>query len=394
MDYLHVDFHSGIFYTSSTFPLMVMDIPPERTHRVLVVDDDAGFREITYLTLADQGYDVHTARNGPEALAATRTQSYDLILLDLQMPGMDGKEVLRVLREESPLSDVMMVTGYRDVGIAVELIKLGAREYITKPFEPTDFLQRVKSALRAREAEARLRAAQQEFTSRLLYDLRTPLLTMRSSVDVLRKNMAGPTTEQQQSLLGNILDTVGNLTTLLNDMIDLSVFESGSVELEKLPTNLDELIPGVCARFMPQSHAKKITFDVTVSPDVPTVELDAEKITQVMENLLDNAIKYTPEGGTITVSVAGMEKQLHGKLCECVEVSVRDSGIGIAEDELMLIFDKYKEVLTKKSSAQRTTGLGLAICRGIVEAHRGAMAAVSHPGKGSTFSFVLPLNPS
>jgi len=180
------------------------------------------------------------------------------------------------------------------------------------------------------------------------------------------------------------------MDALLSDMIDLSLFESGRVDIEKLPVNLDEIVPAISTRFITRASAKHIEFIISVNDSTPTVTLDPNKIEQVIHNLIDNAIKFTPDGGTIKIQVSPVEKYIEGQNREFVEVKVSDTGIGIATEELPFIFDKYKNFLSGNASQQKTTGLGLAICKSIVEAHGGKMSAESSLGNGSSFTFLLP----
>ena len=359
---------------------------------LLIVDDDDDFRKVITMALSDEGFEVDDSATGEDAIKAARNREYDLILLDINMPVLDGVQTLKILRQETPSTDFVMITGYQDVQLAVESIKLGAKEYLTKPIEPADLVQRVRSVLRAHTAEARVKELQAEFTSRLLHELRSPLNTVKSAIGFLTKGMAGPTTDQQQDVLTHIDNNLSKMIALLNDMIDLTQFESGRVDIEKLPTNLDEFIPPICRRIEPHAKAKKLVLNINIDQNVPTIELDQDKIEQAITNLLDNAIKYTNEGGTITVQAATIQKSVNKKQKEFVEITVSDSGVGIPKEELPFVFDKYKEFLTGKSSKQKTTGIGLAICRSIIEAHQGTMSVESAVDKGSSFKCYLPVD--
>jgi len=385
-----VDFQKNFLYHGHQNRWDSMKQRVERIAKVLVVDDEDAFRMLIAHTLGDEGFDVHEASNGEDALSMLRERSYDLALLDMKMPGMDGIEVLKAIRKESPLTECIMITGYQDITLAVESIKLGAKEFLTKPVNPGELIHRVKSVLRAHMAEARLKELQSDFTSKLLYELRSPLHSVASAVEFLAKATAGPITAQQKETLKQISENLDKMDAMLNDMIDLTLFESGGLEIEKLPTNLDELVPAVCVRLKPQATAKHINLAVDVRKDIPTMALDPDKIEQVLTNLIENGIKYTPKGGTIRVSAAMTQQTIEDKKREFVVVAVADSGVGIPKEELPFVFDKYKEALTGKISTQKTTGLGLAICRSIVQAHHGTMKAESEVGKGSTFKFFLP----
>ena len=377
---------------SSTYGKKIMQDINARPPALLIVDDDGDFRSLVKGALKDEDYEVDDASTGEGAIKASRARNYDLVLLDIKMPVMDGIQALKILRKETPSTDVVMISGYQDLHLAIEAIKLGAKEYLTKPVDTSDLVQRIKSALRAHAAEKRLKELQAEFTSRLLHELRNPVNTVKSAVDFLTKGMAGPLTEQQQDVLSHIENNIGDMAARVNDMIDLNQFESGLVDLEKIPTNLDELLPAVCARLEPQVKSKKLALNVSVDRNVPTLELDPEKIEQAVGNLLENAIKYTGEGGSISVKAAAAQEKSGNQTKEIVEITVADTGIGISKEELPFVFDKYKEFLTGRTSKQKTTGLGLAICRSILTAHNGSVTVESAAGKGSTFTVRLPVD--
>jgi two-component system sensor histidine kinase/response regulator len=355
--------------------------------RVLVVDDDDAFRMSSKLALDEEGFLVEESSSSEDAIALVRQRDYDVVLLDISLPGMDGMQALKIIRQESPSSDVVMMTGYQDVHTAVEAIKLGALEYLLKPIDPDDLAQRMKSLVRAHAAEQHIKNLQTEFTSRVLHEIAVPLATVHSAIGFLSKGMAGDLTDQQRDVLEHIEQNLSKMKTLLHDMIDLTLFESGQVTLERLATNLDELVPAICLRFKSQAAAKGIGLTVEVVDSIPTLEVDSGKIEQVVSNLLQNAITYTERDGSIIVRVtAANQGDVDG-----VEISVSDSGIGIPPGEVPFVFDKYKELFTKRVSSHKTTGMGLAICRSIVEAHRGTMSVLSEPGKGSAFRLFLPI---
>lgn len=364
------------------------------THRastLLVVDDDGKFRTFALESLAGEEIAVTSVGSGREALDAWNTGSYDLILLNLKLPDMSGKDVFKSLLEKSSAPDVMIVANSKDIDAAVELLKLGAKEYFTKPIDPADFVQRVKSALRSRMAEQRLKHLHSEFESRLMHDLRSPLRTIGSTLDYLKNDIAGMLSQQQQLLLENMKASITQMDTLLSDMIDFNLLESGTAEMEKLPTNLDELLPAICERFKPRAAAKNITLEFKTRSNIPTIEADPARIEQVFNSLLENGIKHTNAGGSITLTLSPVKLPLNGRDRDCIEITVTDTGVGIPQEEQPLLFDKYKDLLLGKSFHRQTTDLGLAICRNIVDAHNGTITVESESGKGTSFRILLPL---
>jgi signal transduction histidine kinase len=364
-----------------------MEPEQAKTYSLLVVDDDEGFRNVIKDILAEAGYAVDDAGDGKTAVDAASKTPYDIIVLDVKMPGMDGMEALKLIRQYSPGSDILMLTGVHDISIAVEAVKLGAREFLTKPIETDALLQNIRTTLRARAAEKKVKELEIEFSSRLLYELRNPITIGKSGVGFLLKGMAGPLSDQQFEVLSNMELNIDKLLVILSDMIDLTKLESGKVNLKMAQANLNEFLPRIGTLYEPRAKAKKVSFAIDLQKDLPVIQMDAEKINQVISNLLDNALKYTNEGGSITLKAVQVPQEDK----HYAALTVQDSGVGIPPDELPYVFDKYKEFLTGKTSQKKTTGLGLAICRKIVEAHHGSITAQSEVGKGSSFTFLLPV---
>lgn len=363
------------------------------TARILVVDDEDLFRQMLLSWLKGDGYAVESAADGEQAIAMVQSIPFDLILLDIRMPVVDGIGVLKYVKEHYPHIEIIMLTGYEDVRIAVECMKLGASEFLTKPIDSDGLSARIRSILRARDAELKVDALQTEFNSMLLHDLHTPLNSLKTTLQYIINGMAGPLVEQQEQLMRYIDATAERVLTLVKDALDLTAFEAGKVHLDKKPTNLEQLMKRVIQWLDIVARAQKRSIRLEVEPGLPDISVDANKTEQVLSNLINNAIKYNREGGTVTVRVSrsSMVDELGKHERPCIQIDVSDTGVGITEQEVPLIFDKHKQLITGKASELKTTGLGLAICKTIVEAHRGKIWAESEVGKGSKFSVALPL---
>jgi signal transduction histidine kinase len=211
------------------------------------------------------------------------------------------------------------------------------------------------------------------------HELKTPLTAMRTSAQVLEA--AGIATETKREMLDIILRNIDRQTNLVNDLLDLSRIESGRMKLKFERVSLDSLIADSIESVKHAASEKGIKQNLELSESLSSVKGDREKLTQVVINLLNNAIKFTPRSGEITIKTI----ELNGQ----VEVKVRDTGIGIPPEDLDKVFDKFYQVDSTLTREAGGTGLGLAICKGIVEAHNGKIWAESELGKGSTFIFTL-----
>ncbi|HTP80501.1 MAG TPA: response regulator [Bacteroidota bacterium] len=362
--------------------------------RILIADDEDPLRQTIAAWLGDEGFSVDDARDGVEAIKKVQSSDYDIAILDIKMPGANGLEVLRYIKKNSPTTEVVMATGMSDVSMAVEAMKLGAREYLTKPIDMDQLVPQLRSLLKTRDAEDRIRRLQSEHTSRLLYDLHNPIAGLKQSIGYLLKGMAGSLGDHQKELLGYMTSSIDRVIMLLTDMMDLTKLEGGRVRLNKGIGNLGTTVTNAAQEFRVPIQSNKITLDVSAENDLPPLEFDSQKIEQVLQNFLSNAVKYTPAQGAIVVQVrkVALVVEEGQQPSEHLMVSVFNSGPGIPKDQIPLIFDRYRDLVAGGGeNKNRSTGLGLIICQRIIEAHNGKIWVESEPGKGATFYFALPV---
>jgi signal transduction histidine kinase len=360
---------------------------------VLIADDEDPLRMTVAAWLKDEGFEVDQAADGEEAIRKIQSKDYDVAILDIKMPGANGLEVLRYAKKNSPYTEVIMMTGMSDVSMAVEAMKLGSREYLTKPVDMDQLVPQLKAMLKKRDAEDRIRRLQTEHTSRLLYDLHNPIAGLKQSIGYLLKGMAGPLGDHQKELLGYMTSSIDKVIGLLTDMMDLTKLEGGRVRLNKGIGSLEGTVNHSTQEFRVPLQANKVTLDVYVEPELPPIECDSEKVEQVLQNFLSNAVKYTPAQGAVVVQVRKVALVLEEgqQPADFEMVSVFNSGPGIAKEELPLIFDRFRDIVKGKTEKDRMSGLGLIICQRIVEAHNGKIWVESEKDKGATFYFALPI---
>jgi signal transduction histidine kinase len=224
---------------------------------------------------------------------------------------------------------------------------------------------------------------QADFTAMIVHDLRSPLMNICGTAELMEQGFFGEVNEEQKKWLQRLQSNGKNLVNLISDFLDLSKLESGRLELNREEIDLRGLIDSTLENFQIMAKSKKIALQRKLSPALPAVRADARRLDQVLSNLVSNAIKFTSAGGSIEVGAAAQDG--------AARVWVKDTGVGIAPGEIATLFDKYRQSMSGKCSDQKGTGLGLVICKMIVEAHGGKIWAESEPGKGATFSFSLPL---
>lgn len=221
-----------------------------------------------------------------------------------------------------------------------------------------------------------------DFFSVMSHELRTPLSSIREGTSLLLEGVAGEASEKQQRLLTIISDESNRLIDLVNSFLAMAKMEAGMMEYEFTPGNLNELIQKVMREMEPLGVSRKIALE-TSTPALPPIRMDSEKLLQVLRNLIGNALKFTPEGGSVRVEARQLGRQ--------VRVEVSDTGPGLSRTEMAVVFDRYRQASAAGSNRLRGTGLGLSIVQNVIKAHGGRVWAESTPGEGSTFVFLLPV---
>ena len=358
---------------------------------ILIVDDEESLRLTLRLRLTAQGFNVLLAEDGEAGLEMLKTHKVDLVLLDISMPKMDGMETLSRMTAQYPNIDVMMLTGFTDFSTAIDCLKKGAKDYLVKPIEITELVSRVRSSLRARTSERMLKETQSAFMSTFLHDMLNPLKTIGASIEQLKESADGKLNSDQNILLDYLADLSERLIQRVHNAIDLSLFEEGKIMLDKKPLNIEMFIQTVYLRHEIAARRKKLQFEKLIEKDLPQVSCDFDRLDTVVNCLLDNAIKYSQEGGTVTINARKTKMPQDGRTLEGIEVVVKDEGKGIPADEIAGIFSTVKQDTTAPAGEMKMPSYGLAIVKHIIEAHNGVLKVTSEPEKGSTFSFVLPL---
>ncbi|HXA18585.1 MAG TPA: response regulator [Thermoanaerobaculia bacterium] len=363
---------------------------------VLVVDDDAGNRDVLSRRLKWQGHDVTTASNGSDALKMMRETAFDLVLLDIMMPDMDGYEVLGHIKADERLLHipVIMISALNELQSVVRCIEAGAEDYLSKPFNPILLKARIDSCLekkRFRDRETALYEQLQANYERLqeveklrddmrnmiVHDLRTPLTAMIVGVEMLKQD--GALDAMQHEIVAIAAGGGKTLLGMINDLLDVEKMESGSARLQYDELFADVLVAGALDQVASLALAGENTLITDIAPGLPVFAGDRNKLSRTLVNLIANAIKFT-HGGTVTIAVTRDDNK-------SMRFSVRDTGEGIPSEAFEKIFEKFGQLDSRRVG----TGLGLAFCKLAVEAHGGHIEVGSTLGIGSTFSFSIPL---
>ncbi|MGD9368897.1 MAG: response regulator [Desulfobacteraceae bacterium] len=473
---------------------------------VLVVDDEKRIRDACIKMLSSEGYEARGAASADAALQMIEDQHFDIILLDLMMPGISGLDALVQIRSRHPESVVIVITGYATVEHSIEAMKNGAFDFIPKPFSPSDLrlvitkavthistlqdMANEKSRMRVMinhltdgvmTSDSQNRVAQvnpaflkligysgprpigrsataivdnetisamidrvleapddepieaseelcldsdmgghakaisarcipfrdrlgrnlgtitvlhditalkemdrvkSDFVSMVSHEIRSPMNSVLMQLKVVTDGLAGETTPKQQEILSRASEKITALTTLASELLDLAKIESGLITRESEEVQMAGLLEDQVAFHRPRAREKSIRLELAPLPALPILMANRFNLEEVFSNLIGNAINYTRADGEITVSAA-----VEG---DYVVVKVADTGMGIPEEDLARIFDRFYRVKNEKTRHIIGTGLGLPIVKSIVDAHNGLIRVASKPDCGTTFSVLLP----
>ncbi|MBN1103603.1 MAG: response regulator [Deltaproteobacteria bacterium] len=474
--------------------------------KILVVDDEERIRDACQMMLVNEGYEVALAENGFAGLKKIEEEHFDILLLDLMMPGMRGIDLLTHVKDKHPDTLVIVITGYATLEHAIEAMKKGAFDFVSKPFSPQDLrsvtgkaieyirtlediaheksrmgvlINHISDGVMATDAQKRVALAnpaflkmtghpgdsvigkpvtdliqnesllqvidkalampaeefgevteelaegtlddkgesvlavrcvpfrdrlhrnlgtvtvmhditalkkmdqmKSDFVSMVAHEIKGPMNSVLALVKVIRDRLAGDLTEKQEELLGRVSEKIKGLADMTAELLDLSKIESGLITMEKEKLHIEPLLRDQVAFHLPKAEARKIRLSLAPLPELAPVLANQRSLEEVVSNLIGNAIRYTPEGGSILLSAAADGER--------VRISVQDTGFGISKEEQERIFERFYRVKTDQTRFIAGTGLGLAIVKSIVEAHNGAIRVESEPGKGSTFHVYLP----
>lgn len=366
---------------------------------ILAVDDTPANLHLLGGILLSSGYHVQVAEDGESALKLVHSMSFDLILLDIQLPDIDGFEVCRLLKADPQTHEipVIFISAYADTSTVLRGFDLGGVDYITKPFQVKEVLARVANHLtlvrqrkqiealweQDRQRYEMLDQMKNRFIQMATHDLRNPLNIILGYAVLLEDvEVSERDAEFVRQAAHELQRSTDKMRTLVTDMLDLARLEVRA-QLTKTPISVTTFLERSLVGFQTLANQKQIVLKCIPPAEDITVLGDVDRIERVIDNLLSNAIKYTPPGGHVEVTALANSEQ--------VTIQVSDTGLGIPEEEMPRLFEAFFRSASPEHLKIEGTGLGLSIVKSIVEQHGGQVSATSQFGKGSTFSFTLPL---
>ena len=356
--------------------------------RILIIDDEEVVLDSCTRILKSGAYKIATATNGRLGLDLVKDFQPDLIYVDLKMPGISGIEVIQKIRETDPTIVVIVITGFATVSSAVEAMKNGAYDFLPKPFTPDEFrliTQRgldkrglILETIQLRREKEMLR---EQFAAIVSHELKAPLGAVQQNLFVLISELSNQLTEDQKARFARMQTNISDLINLI-----LTWLRVLSVDVMKLrenfkPTSISTIITKATESVIPHATRKDVEIISTVNEPLPQVNGDEGTLVETVVNILGNAIKYSRTGSQIILKAEEIEDN--------IIITIEDTGIGISKEDLPYIFNDF---YTGKDGQkiEKSTGLGLAITRRIIEAHNGSVSVESELGKGATFIIRIP----
>ena len=354
---------------------------------VLVVDDEPLNRSLMRAALGPTCR-VIEAESGPQALELIATETVDLVLLDIMMPRMDGYEVCRRIKSgpQESFLPVLLVSALGEQADRNRGLEAGADDFVGKPFDRRELLLRTRAFLRLRDQDklirkqladlARLQAAKDDLVALLVHDLRSPLAGVVAYLQLLQDDVTGRSASDVKMALQSADAMLGRL----EEALQVRLLEEGRLDVRRESVTLPSMVSETVVPMEAVARRKGVQFARTVEGE-PIAQLDGKLVRRSMENLLSNALKYTPRGGDVSLAVRSGERE--------VEIEVADRGPGIPDDLKSSLFEKFGSIEVKKGGVRKGFGLGLYLVKLVAQGHGGAVSVEDRPGGGSIFRMRL-----
>ncbi|MEW6714471.1 MAG: hybrid sensor histidine kinase/response regulator [Nitrospirota bacterium] len=431
---------------------------------ILIIDDDANLRKTLTDILTVKGYKTLAAENGAEGLSLLRQHTVHLALIDLRLPDISGLDVLNRIRADHPHTEAIILTGNATLDSAIEATNKGAFTYLQKPYDIDQLILHIRHAIEKQQADEKIRQYQEHledlvrertaelekevtdrkcaekeivklnedmrkrimeleeakiladagirargaFLANISHELITPLNSIIGFSQILLDGLGGQMNEQQRDYAELILQGGNRLHETLKEIVQFAGMEAGQLQFRVDRFLLNDLLKSSLDALKKKAAVQGVALSLEVGlPQETEIEADRGKLKQVLFNLLDNAVKFTPAGGSVRVAARLVDSSwliAHGKIGvssepsamnyepgrKFVEVSVADTGIGIKEEDMPRLFQPFQQLESPYTKTYKGTGLGLMLAQELLKLHNGTIWAESEYGKGSKFTFVIP----
>jgi signal transduction histidine kinase len=366
---------------------------------VLAVDDILQNLQVLGAILMDEGYEVSIAQSGIEALEALEHDTPDLILLDVMMPNMTGFEVCEKIKQNPTLAaiPIIFLTAKSEIEDIVRGFKLGGVDYITKPFNKDELLVRINTHLNLKFARdliikqntrlEQLNLEKNEFLGIAAHDLKNPLTAIKGLSEVLADPNSGLDKDEILDFSKMILHSSEFMFQIIIDLLDINAIEEGKINFNIEEIDAFELLKLVSNKFRMRAEDKRIKLNLIPNNDTLHAFADPGRCQQILDNLVSNAIKFSPFDRNIWIAASKTVDEKY------IKIEVKDEGPGISEDDMKKLFGKFTRLSARPTNNENSTGLGLSIVKRLVEEMRGRIYCESKLGEGAKFVLELPTEP-
>ena len=372
--------------------------------RILLVEDDEDDYLITrdlLFEIAAVQYDIRWEKTYGDGLAAIGQNAHDVALIDYRLGGESGIDIIReAVRLGSPAPTILL-TGAGDRAIDMAAMEAGAADFLDKTtltgplldrsiryamaqaVDRRSLIEKSVSLVGAKEQAELANRAKSEFLANMSHELRTPLNAIIGFSEIMKDELSGPVNNPYyKEYVRDIYVSANHLLEVINDILDVSKVEAGKIELQETVVDLDNAIQSAMRLVIERAGEADVKIEFSPPPDLPRLYADARRVKQMLLNLLSNAVKFTPAGGRVTIETKTAS--------DGITISVADTGIGIAEDKIAMVFTPFAQVDGSLKRKYEGTGLGLSLTKGLIEIHGGSIALESAPGQGTTVSLWFP----
>ena len=358
---------------------------------ILIVDDNPNNLKVVAGVLKEKGYDFRMAKSGKSALNILEKTKPDLILLDVQMPEMDGFETCKRIKQDESNANIPVVylTANTDSDSIKKAFISGGVDYVTKPFNPIELLARIKTHIKLKKQAEELvlqNATKDKFFSIISHDLKNPIASIIGFSELLNEDYKDIERSKIEKFTAIINKSANFTLDLLQNLLEWSRVQTGSIKPVKSNFNLNDLINSIIESCEGQTTEKEIGITTNFSTDL-SVYADSKMIELIIRNLLTNAIKFTPNGKSITISAK--EKIIDNR--KVVEIIVKDTGIGISEENRVKLFKIEHNYASLGTNDEKGTGLGLILCKEFITQNNGTIRVESEENVGSSFIITVDI---
>ena len=374
------------------------------TLKVLVVDDEPGIRSGIQRILRnfrvgypfmdeDFDFEVIEAETGEKAIEIIESQPMDIILLDNKLPGMDGIEVLDYIKKKEIDTQVMMITSYASLDLAIKATNNGAYNFMPKPFTPDELKSSIEGITKhlylkrmTRNMNREGKQVRFQFLSVLSHELKSPINAVEGYLKIMKERQVGDSLADYDTMIDRSLERIKGMRNLIMDLMDLTRLESGKKVREMKKVDLNQVARIAMDTMEPMAIQKNVKMFLD-APENLVMQGDPDEIEIIVNNLVSNAVKYNKEGGTVNVMMRPSSSAL--------SIIVEDTGIGMSEEDIKLLFQEFVRIKNEKTKLITGSGLGLSIVKKLVEeTYKGTISVKSQPDIGSVFEVNIPLNNS